>query len=95
MELGNNSPGSRSSGTILAPMRSDTSYMIKFCLNRAAECRRGAEVATDPSRKQSWLKMEGQWFFLARSYDNERRARLTEPFQVRRIIQPVRFDQRS
>jgi hypothetical protein len=39
MELGNNSPGSHSSGTILAPMRSDTSYMVKFCLNRAAECR--------------------------------------------------------
>ena len=47
--------------------------MVRFCLAKARECRRGAERATDPLVQQSWLEMEGQWFFLARSYDNERR----------------------
>jgi hypothetical protein len=61
MELGNISAASNST-------------LIKFCLAKAAECRRGAELATDPSRKQSWLQLEGRWFFLARSYDNGRRA---------------------
>jgi hypothetical protein len=50
------------------------SYMVKFCLAKAVECRRAADLATDPARRQSWLKTEGRWFFLARSYDNERRA---------------------
>jgi hypothetical protein len=45
--------------------------MIKFCLARAAECRRQAEQAMDPSLQRSWRKMEGRWFFLARSYANE------------------------
>jgi hypothetical protein len=48
--------------------------MIRFCLQKAAECRRCAEQATDPLRRQSWLELEGRWFFLARSYDNQRRA---------------------
>jgi hypothetical protein len=43
--------------------------MIKFCLARAAECRRQAEQAMDPSLQRSWRKMEGRW--LARSYANE------------------------
>lgn len=47
--------------------------MVRFCIAKARECRRGAERATDPFVRQSWLEMEGQWFFLARSYDNERR----------------------
>jgi hypothetical protein len=74
MELGNISTPSLSTAAILAFIRSNPAYMVKFCLNRAAECRRGAEHATDPCQKQSWLRTEGQWFFLARSYDNERRA---------------------
>jgi hypothetical protein len=45
--------------------------MIKFCLDRAAKCRRGAEQDVDPDRRQFWLKTEGQWFFLARSYATE------------------------
>jgi hypothetical protein len=45
--------------------------MIKFCLAKAAECRRKAEQAMDPSLQRSWRKMEGRWFFLARSYANE------------------------
>jgi hypothetical protein len=56
-------------------MRMHASYMVKFCLAKAVECRRAADLATDPARRQSWLNTEGQWFFLARSYDNERRAR--------------------
>jgi hypothetical protein len=57
--------------------------MIKFCLNKAAECRRGAEHTTDPSLKQSWLKLEGQWFFLARSYDSERRAEMRQSVRAK------------
>ena len=74
MELGSIFARSHSTAAMLAPKRSDTSYIVKFCLDRAAECRRGAESTASSSRKQSWLKMEGQWFFLARSYDNARRA---------------------
>ena len=55
-------------------MHSPPSFMIKFCLARAAECRRKAEQATDSSQQRSWRKMEGRWFFLARSYANERRT---------------------
>ena len=55
------------------PSDPDPADMVRYCLNRAAECRRGAERATDVSRKNSWLEMEGLWFFLARSYDNQRR----------------------
>ena len=47
--------------------------MVKFCFARAAECRRNAELATDPARRRSWLNTEGKWFILARSYDSERR----------------------
>jgi hypothetical protein len=50
------------------------SCMVKFCLAKAVECRRSAELATDSARRRSWLNTEGQWFFLARSYHNERRA---------------------
>jgi hypothetical protein len=49
-------------------------FMVKFCLAKAVECRRAAELAKDPARRRSWLNTEGQWFFLARSFDNERRA---------------------
>jgi hypothetical protein len=66
---------SDSTVALLAVKRSDTSYMVKFCLDKAVECRRGADRAVDPIRKRSLLEMEGQWFFLARSYDNARRAR--------------------
>ena len=45
---------------------------LKFCLARATECRRKAEQATGPYRQRSWRDLEGRWFFLARSYDNER-----------------------
>ena len=55
-------------------MRPRISSMVKFCLDKAIECRRAAEKATDQCRKQSWLEMEGLWFFIARSYDNQRRA---------------------
>jgi hypothetical protein len=56
-------------------MRLQPSCMIKFCIAKAAECRRRADAATDdPSRRQTWLAMEGEWFYLARSYDNERRG---------------------
>ena len=64
-------------------MRSPQSLMIRFCLARAAECRRNAEQATAPSRYSSWLKIEGRWFFLARSYDNERR---TDAYRCKRAI---------
>jgi hypothetical protein len=50
-------------------MRSQPSPIIKFCLTRAAACRRDAEQATDPTSKQSWLAMEDRWFSLARSYE--------------------------
>jgi hypothetical protein len=60
-------------------MRSSPSIMVKFCLARAAECRRNAEQATDPVRQWSWLQMEGEWFVLARSYDSERRTSLSVP----------------
>lgn len=55
------------------PSDPDPADMVRYCLNRAADCRRGAERATDVARKESWLEMEGLWFFLARSYDNQRR----------------------
>ena len=58
-------------------MRSKPSFMFKFCLARAAECRRGAMQVLDPSCRQSWLEMEGRWFFLARSYENEQRTDFT------------------
>ncbi|MCC6776624.1 MAG: hypothetical protein IT537_08310 [Hyphomicrobiales bacterium] len=50
--------------------------MIRFCLDRARECRRRAETTADLAQRRSWLAMEGRWFFLARSWDNQRR---TEP----------------
>jgi hypothetical protein len=62
-------------------MRFHASFMVKFCLAKAVECRRAAEQATDPARRRSWLNTEGQWFFLARSYDNERRES-AEPFMI-------------
>ena len=54
-------------------MRNHASFMVKFCLAKAVECRRAAEIATDPARRRSWLDTEAQWFWLARSYDSERR----------------------
>lgn len=50
--------------------------MVRFCLDRARECRRRAETTADLAQRRSWLEMEGRWFFLARSWDNQRR---TEP----------------
>jgi hypothetical protein len=50
-------------------MRSQPSPIVKFCLARAAACRRDAEQATDLSSQQSWLEMEDRWFSLARSYE--------------------------
>ena len=52
--------------------RSDPSAMVTFCLAKAAECRRWAELTADDPRKQAWLATEGQWFYLARSYESER-----------------------
>ena len=69
-------------------MRSPPSFMIKFCLARAAECRRNAEQATDRFRQWSWLKIEGEWFFLARSYDSERRSDLSVPHKAL-VARPV------
>jgi hypothetical protein len=54
-------------------MRLQVSDIVRFCLAKARECRRGAERASVSSRRQSWLEMEGLWFYLARSYDDERR----------------------
>jgi hypothetical protein len=66
-------------------MRSQPSFMIKFCLARAIECRRNAEQATDTSSQRSWLGLEGRWFYLARSYENERRiSRLSPKRESRR-----------
>jgi hypothetical protein len=48
--------------------------MVRFCLDRARECRRAAERGKSPSGRRFWLAMEGRWFFLARSYDSEQRA---------------------
>jgi hypothetical protein len=64
-------------------MRSQPSPMIKFCLARAAACRRDAEEATDPSSQQSWLEMEDRWFSLARSYER----RPDNPPPMRRYAQ--------
>jgi len=47
--------------------------MVSFCIAKAAECRRAAELAPDSARKRTWVGIEGEWFFLARSYDNEGR----------------------
>jgi len=58
------------------------SSMVKFCLDRATECRCGAEHAADAARRQFWLEIEGQWFFLARSYDNQRRDNADFPLRV-------------
>jgi hypothetical protein len=55
-------------------MRSDALSMVKYCLDKAAECSRHAEQSTDASRKESWLEMAGLWFYLARSYQSEYRA---------------------
>jgi hypothetical protein len=60
--------------------------MIKFCFARAAECRRNAEQATDPSQLRSWLEMEGQWFVLARSYDNQRRTDVISQYTALRHV---------
>ena len=65
------------------------SCMVKFCLAKAAECRRNAEQATDPFRQRSWLEIEGEWFFLARSYDSERRTDLSVPRKAL-VARPVK-----
>jgi hypothetical protein len=40
---------------------------ILECCQFADECRRNADEADDPSRKQFWLDMEERWLHLARS----------------------------
>ena len=77
-DYGNARPTGGLRGSPVVAAMSDLSSKIRFCVQRAAECRRNAEQATDPSRRQSWLKTEAEWFFLARSYDNQRRAALEE-----------------
>ena len=60
-------------GVQVSLMRSSPSAMVTFCLAKAAECRRWAELTTDDPQKEAWLATEGQWFYLARSYESERR----------------------
>jgi hypothetical protein len=68
-------------------MRLQPSCMIKFCIAKAAECRRRADAATDdPSQRQTWLAMEGEWFYLARSYDNERRGNDAQSLRRKRSM---------
>src|SRR5262245_12647780 len=55
-------------------MPSDPSSLKKYCLAKARECRRAAELANDPAQRRRWMEIEADWFFLARSYDNELRA---------------------
>jgi hypothetical protein len=45
------------------------------CYRRAAEARRIADVATDPSTKADFLEIEQRWLFLARSYEQARMLR--------------------
>ena len=40
---------------------------IRECYLRADECRRHADEAVDPPRKQLYLDMERRWLLLARS----------------------------
>ncbi len=63
--------------------------MVRFCLDRARECRRFAEGAASASQRRSWLEMEGRWFFLARSYDNQRRAVRREEMAIGRRCKDV------
>jgi hypothetical protein len=44
-------------------------HHIAACLERAADCRRRAEEATDPAMKAELLDMESGWTHLARSYE--------------------------
>jgi hypothetical protein len=39
------------------------------CYRRAADARRIADVATDPSTKADFLEIEKRWLSLARSYE--------------------------
>jgi hypothetical protein len=55
-------------------MRGGALSMVKFCLDKAAECSRRAEQSRDASRKKSWVEIAGLWFYLARSYQSEYRA---------------------
>jgi hypothetical protein len=38
---------------------------IRLCLDRARECERLAELATDVSSRETYLRMAGQWHALA------------------------------
>jgi hypothetical protein len=69
--------------------------MVRFCLDRAAECRRKAERAKMPPRKRSWLEMAGRWFFLARSYDSQRRGEEVVDGDARQVTAAVVVLERS
>ena len=72
-------------------MHRHPTLMIELCLERAKQCRRGAERAIEPARRRSWLELEGRWFFLARSYDNERRTAMPVPaILAKRVAAPQR-----
>jgi hypothetical protein len=66
-------------------MRPQAVCMVRFCLSKAAECCRLAERATKTVQRRAWLEIEGQWFYLARSYDNERRRGDGQFSEERRI----------
>ena len=61
--------------------------LFKFCLAKAAECRRNAEQATDPARRRSWLNTEASFmvkFCFARAAECRRNAELaTDPTRRR------------
>jgi hypothetical protein len=45
------------------------------CLERAANARSRADEATDPARKAEYLRLEGNWIRLARSYEFAKRLK--------------------
>jgi hypothetical protein len=45
----------------------NSATIFSECCQFADECRRNADKADDPSRKQFWLDMEERWLHLARS----------------------------
>jgi hypothetical protein len=56
-----------------AAVNLSASAMVRYCLDRATECRRSADRMSRPAQKRRWLKMAGHWFVLARSYDGQQR----------------------
>jgi hypothetical protein len=49
------------------------SQRVADCLQRAAECRKRAESASDPDFRRSFLAIERRWIALANSFDFEDR----------------------